>query len=75
MKTFKLILVLVLWIGLLDSVTAQAVRKKAVEGNNLYDEEKFDQALNKYRDAQVHDPESALLKFNIGDAQYKMNKY
>jgi Ca-activated chloride channel family protein len=75
MKILKFILVIVLLFGIMDYVSAQAVRKKVVEGNNLYNEEKFDEALNKYRDAQVHDPESSLLKFNIGDAQYKMNKY
>ncbi len=54
---------------------AQLGRGKVVEGNRLFEEEKYDQALNKYRDAQVYSPESPLLKFNIADAQYKKNKY
>jgi len=75
MKILKIVLLTFLLLYAIDSVFAQAIRKKVIDGNKLYDEEKFDEALNKYRDAQVHDPESSLLKFNIGDAQYKMNKY
>jgi tetratricopeptide (TPR) repeat protein len=54
---------------------AQSGRKKIMEGNKLFAEERYDEAQNKYRDAQVNDPESPLLKFNIGDTQYKKKKY
>lgn len=54
---------------------SQPGRKKIVEGNKLFQQEQYDAALNKYRDAQVNNPESPLLKFNIGDAEYKKNKY
>ncbi len=54
---------------------AQLGRRKIVEGNNLYEEERYDEAMNKYRDAQVHDPESPIINFNMGAANYKKNKY
>jgi len=71
-KTF-----LVLLSSLLLAVTAysQSYRGKIVQGNKLFAEEKYDESLNKYRDAQVQAPESHILKFNIGDAQYKKKKF
>ena len=62
---------------LLLTVTAysQSYRGKIVQGNKLFAEEKYDESLNKYRDAQVQAPESHILKFNIGDAQYKKKKF
>jgi len=67
-------IILILFIGYALS-PAQSGRRKIIEGNQQFAEEQYDEALTKYRDAQVHDPESSLLKFNIADAQYKKNKY
>ena len=75
MKHLKLILTGLTVLLVIQTGWTQAERNKVVEGNKLYEKEDFDQALNKYRDAQVNAPESPLLKYNIGDAQYKMNKY
>ena len=54
---------------------AQKARKKVFEGNQLYDEEKYDEANNKYRDALIDNPELNEIKFNIGNTQYKKKKY
>ena len=59
----------------LPRVYSQPGRRKIIEGNKLFVQEKYDEALNKYQDAQVQDPESPLLKFNVGDAQYKKQKF
>lgn len=72
MKLSRLIFVLLLIPGLLF---AQSARKKVLEGNKLYAEEKFDEANNQYRDAQIDEPESPEIQFNIGDVQYKKKKY
>lgn len=45
------------------------------EGNRLYEREKYDDALGKYTDAQINDPESPIIHFNIADAHYKNGKY
>jgi tetratricopeptide (TPR) repeat protein len=52
-----------------------AGRKQVAEGNKYFAEEKFDEANNKYRDAEVSNPESPIVHFNIGDALYKKRKY
>lgn len=52
-----------------------ALHKKTKKGNELFEQGKFDEALAKYTDAQLHDPESGRLHFNIGDVFYKTQKY
>jgi Ca-activated chloride channel family protein len=54
---------------------AQAGRKKVLEGNQLYSEEKYDAASNKYQDALLENPSSPLIQFNVGDVLYKKNNY
>jgi Ca-activated chloride channel homolog len=63
--------------GLLAAVQVQAQpgRGKIIQGNKLYTEERYDDALIKYRDAQTQAPEKAEAPFNIGAAEYKKNKY
>ncbi|MEW6095153.1 MAG: tetratricopeptide repeat protein [bacterium] len=59
-----------LFIGFGDSLTS---KNKA--GNKLYEQGKYDEALAKYRDAQLDEPESQELYFNIGDILYKKQRY
>lgn len=56
-------------------ILAQAGRKQVIEGNQLYQEQKYDEANNKYRDALVSNPENPIIHFNIGNAQYQKKKY
>lgn len=59
-----------------DNALAQgAGRAKVAEGNRAYAEEKFDEANDKYRDAQVDNPESPIIHFNVGDALYQKKNY
>jgi Ca-activated chloride channel family protein len=53
----------------------QAGRKKVMEGNRLFSEEKYDEANNKYQDAMLEDPGSPVIQFNVGDVLYKKNSY
>jgi Ca-activated chloride channel family protein len=45
------------------------------EAARLYDEGKFDDAATKYNQALVDEPDSALLHFNLGDAEYRRKQY
>jgi Ca-activated chloride channel family protein len=47
----------------------------AREGNRLYDAGKYDEAVDRYHQALVDDPDSPRLHFNLGDARYKSGKY
>jgi tetratricopeptide (TPR) repeat protein len=66
-----------LFISLFASEThAQgAGRRQVLEGNRHYAEGKYDEANNSYRDAQIDNPESPIIHFNIGDVQYQKRNY
>jgi len=44
-------------------------------GNRLYEEEKFDEALEEYKKAQGRIPDSEIVNFDVGTALYKKNDY
>ena len=71
----KIILVTAILLVLSRPGFVQPERQKIIQGNRLYEEERYDEALNKYIDAQTQAPNSPVIKFNMGNAQYKKNKY
>ena len=50
-------------------------RDRIAEANHLFQQGKFDAAITKYGEALVDDPDSPLLNFNMGDANYKAGKF
>jgi len=48
---------------------------KAKEGNRLYKDELYDDAMTKYTEALIDLPNSSHLHFNIGNAAYKKGNY
>lgn len=52
-----------------------SVAGKVRKGNKEYHRENYDNALREYRDAQLEDPESALLHYNIAAVQYKQEQW
>ena len=45
------------------------------QGNRLFHEGRFDEALEYYRKAQVERPDAPELRFNAGDAYFKKNAF
>ncbi len=60
---------------ILFSVLFAQGHKQVKEGNELFFQEKYDEANNKYRDALLENPESPIIHFNIGDVLYKKKNY
>lgn len=54
---------------------ARSDREKVAEGNQLFAEEKFDEANNKYQDALLENPASPEIQFNVGNVLYKKNSH
>ena len=59
-----------LWVAWTDSL-----RSQVVEGNRLFSEGKFSDAVESYGQALVDHPDSPVLNFNMGAAHYKAGKY
>ena len=70
-------LLLVLFFGLMvpPAGLAQKGRKETLEGNQLYGDQQYEQALDKYRQGLRSVPDSSILQFNIGDAEYKLERF
>lgn len=58
-----------------ETLAQGAGRRQVLEGNRHYAEGKYDEANNSYRDAQIDNPESPIIHFNIGDVQYQKRNY
>lgn len=70
----------VIFIGLLPfflcgALIGGSAYSKNEEGNRLYREGKYEEALKKYTEAQLSLPESPELHYNIGNVLYRMGKY
>jgi len=66
---------IVLGVTISQSFAQGAGRRQITEGNKHYAEGRFDEASDKYRDAEASNPESPIVHFNIGAALYKKRKY
>ncbi|MFH0794787.1 MAG: tetratricopeptide repeat protein [bacterium] len=66
-----LLLSLPLLVGFLDDPLSQ----KTAEGNQLFAQGKYQDALEAYQNAQVESPDRPELHFNIGNALEKLNKH
>jgi Ca-activated chloride channel family protein len=66
---------LVLLFALIPTVSWGSLSGKVRRGNKEYGRANFDQALQHYRDAQLEDPESPPLHFNVGNALHKQQNW
>ena len=55
-------------------VRADSAAARNNEGNELYQEKRFDQALKKYVDAQALKPEAPELHYNIGNVLFRQGE-
>ncbi len=44
-------------------------------GNRAYGKKQYQQALQKYRDAQIQDPGSPVVQYDLGNAYHRLEKY
>lgn len=57
------------------AASAQAGRGAVDEGNRLYEEGRYQEALERYLDALRENPESPLIRFNAGNALYQSQDF
>ncbi|GJQ60802.1 MAG: hypothetical protein D8M57_12010 [Candidatus Scalindua sp. AMX11] len=70
LKTVTVFIISLLSIGWIDPAS-----ERNEEGINLYNEEKLDEAIGKFTDAQSLVPESDQLQFNIANTHFKKGKF
>jgi len=69
-------LLLLITVSMLGAAFSGAsVRSKINDGNNQYRQGAYDKALDKYGEAQMADPYNPVVPYNMGDADYKLEKY
>ncbi|MDP2980546.1 MAG: tetratricopeptide repeat protein [Candidatus Omnitrophota bacterium] len=71
----KLLLIFLFYISTLGWAWGDSLASKNKEGNMLYKEGKVDEALSKWRDAQIEIPDSDKLHYNIGNGLHRQKRY
>jgi Ca-activated chloride channel family protein len=74
-RTGALVLGAALALVVVDSGLASSAGAKNNEGNRLYDQEQYDEAMRKYTDAQASLPEAPELHYNIGNVLFRKGEY
>ncbi len=49
--------------------------RSTASGNQQYEQSQYEAALRAYRDAQLNDPESPELHYNLGNGHYQLEQY
>ena len=71
----KILLALLFYISTLGWVWGDSLASKNSQGNKFYKEGKVDEALSKWRDAQIDNPDNDKLHYNIGNGLHEQKKY
>ena len=71
----RLLLIVLFYVSILGWSWGDSLASKNKEGNKLYKEGKIDEALSKWRDAQIENPDSDKLYYNIGNGLHEQKKY
>ncbi|MDP2911256.1 MAG: tetratricopeptide repeat protein [Candidatus Omnitrophota bacterium] len=71
----RLLLILLFCVSIAGWSWGDSLASKNKEGNRLYKEGKIDEALSKWRDAQIENPDSDKLYYNIGNGLHEQKKY
>ena len=75
MRAVFSIFISVLLLSTAQNIHAQSGRSKVKNANDLFNSQQYEEALNMYRDAELENPESAEIHYNIGNTLYMQGKY
>ncbi|MEW5766908.1 MAG: tetratricopeptide repeat protein [bacterium] len=68
-------IIFIIYFSSLTPYAYASIRGKVEEGNRLFEKGKYKEALTKYQEAQIDEPENPRLHFNTGDTLYKISRY
>jgi len=69
------LILLTVFMGIPPRLHGETLASKTEKGNSLYQEERYDEAMKSFVDAQIESPEEPKLKYNLANTHYKMNNY
>lgn len=72
-KRFEVVLSLIVIFALSQKAIAQSARTLVSEANRLYAQGKFSDAINKYEQAVIENPDSLEPKFNKADSYFRLD--
>lgn len=72
-RTVKTAMMIVLLVGAGMQTTAQSVKESIRQGNQSYNEGKYDQAEKDYRTALEQSDKNDIANFNLGNALFRQN--
>lgn len=75
MKILSLCISLFIYLLTCSSPVFASPAKAVSEGNALYNQGKYDEAIKKYNEAKVESPDSDIVNFDLGTALYKKGRY
>ena len=75
MRLLKSLVIMVFFFSTVGWIWQSPTVKKSKEAAKLYNEGKLDEALSKWRDAQIESPDKKELHYNIGGALHEQKRY
>ena len=70
-----ILILLTVFLGIPLRLHGETLSSKTEKGSSLYQEERYDEAMKSFVDAQIESPEEPKLKYNLANTHYKMNNY
>ncbi len=70
-----ILILLTVFLGIPPRLHGEPLSSKTEKGSSLYQEERYDEAMKAFVDAQIESPEEPKLKYNLANTHYKMNSY
>jgi Ca-activated chloride channel family protein len=69
----KIIIVMLLVLGLMQQVWGEPARVSLQDGNKLYGRGNYNEAINKYDEALIEEPQAMEPRFNKGNSYYRLD--
>ncbi len=75
MRPLKSLVIMAFFFSTIGWIWQSPAVKKSKEAVKLYNKGKLDEALSKWRDAQIENPDKKELHYNIGGALHEQKRY
>ena len=71
----KIVLLLISLLSVVSLSAQKAVRKNTKQGNRSYNEQKYEQAAQKFKEAITINPNALVANYNLGNTLYRQNEW